>query len=57
MKDTLEALSTTDKYIDLFQQNKEQISNGDPQFMKELRRAGHPVLRTNRIPSAKTGTI
>ena len=37
MKETLEALSTVDKYIDLFHQNKKQISNGDPQFMKELR--------------------
>ncbi len=37
MKETLEALSTTDKYVDLFHQNKKQISNGDPKFMKELR--------------------
>ena len=37
MKETLEAISTADKYVDLFQQNKEQISNGDPQFMKDLR--------------------
>ena len=37
MKDTLEALSTVDKYIELFQQNREQISNGDPQFMRDLR--------------------
>ena len=44
MKDTLEALSTADKYIDLFQAKQEQISNGDPQFMKELREAGHPVI-------------
>ena len=47
MKDTLEALSTADKYIDLFQQNKKQISNGDPQFMKELREeAIHSFERT-----------
>lgn len=37
MKDTLEALSTVDKYIELFRQNREQISNGDPQFMRDLR--------------------
>lgn len=37
MKDTLEALSTAHKYIDLFRQNRQQISNGEPQFMKELR--------------------
>ncbi len=37
MKETLEALSTTDKYIELFQQNKSQISDGDPQFMRDLR--------------------
>ena len=36
MKDTLEALSTTDKYVDLFNQNRNEISNGDPQFMKNI---------------------
>ncbi|MCK5135965.1 MAG: Fe-S cluster assembly protein SufD [Bacteroidales bacterium] len=35
--DTLEALETADKYIDLFHQNREQIGEGDPQFMQDLR--------------------
>ncbi len=37
MKEILEEISTVDKYIDLFQQNKKKISNGDPQFVRELR--------------------
>ncbi len=37
MKETLEALSTADKYIDLFHQNKKQIINGDPRFLRDLR--------------------
>ncbi len=53
MKDTVEAISTADKYIDLFYKNREQISNGDPQFIKELRekairsfeQIGFPVKR------------
>lgn len=43
MKETLEALSTADKYFDLFQQNSALISNGEPDFMKELR---HHAIRT-----------
>ena len=53
MKDTLEALSTAEKYLDLFQRNRELISNGEPQFMKEMRqeaiksfeRTGFPVRK------------
>jgi len=37
MKETLEALSTADKYIDLFHHNKKQIINGDPRFLRDLR--------------------
>jgi len=53
MKDTLEALSTTDKYIDLFQQNQEQICNGDPQFMKELRQAAIQSFEQTGFPLRK----
>ena len=53
MKDTLEALSTTDKYIDLFQKNSEQISNGDPQFMKELRQEAIRSFETTGFPLRK----
>lgn len=53
MKDTLEALSTTDKYIDLFQQNQEQICNGDPQFLKELRQAAIQSFEQTGFPLRK----
>jgi len=53
MKDTLEALSTTDKYIDLFQKNSEQISNGDPQFMKKLRQEAIRSFEKTGFPLRK----
>jgi Fe-S cluster assembly protein SufD len=53
MKDTLEALSTTEKYIDLFQKNSEQISNGDPQFMKELRQEAIRSFEKSGFPLRK----
>ena len=53
MKDTLEALSTADKYIDLFQRNKEQISNGDPRFMKDLRQAAIQSFEKTGFPKRK----
>ena len=56
MKDTLEALSTADKYLGLFEQNRDLISIGEPQFMKEMRQAaissfartGFPVRKEER---------
>jgi Fe-S cluster assembly protein SufD len=53
MKDTLEALSTADKYIDLFQQNKELISNGEPVFMKELRQRAISSFEQTGFPVRK----
>lgn len=35
--ETLEALSTADKYVELFRQNRGLIGNGDPDFMENLR--------------------
>ncbi len=35
--ETLEALNTADKYIELFRQNRELISNGEPEFMRSMR--------------------
>ena len=35
--ETIEALSTTDKYIELFRQNRGLITEGDPGFVEELR--------------------
>ena len=35
--ETLRATGTAEKYIELFRENKQLISNGDPAFMAELR--------------------
>jgi Fe-S cluster assembly protein SufD len=35
--ETLKALSTADRYIELFHRNREMIGNGDPEFMSQLR--------------------
>ncbi len=53
MKDTLEALSTADKYIDLYQQEQEQISNGDPQFMRDLREEAIRSFEQTGFPMRK----
>jgi len=53
MKETMEALSTADKYIDLFQQNRELISNGDPEFMKELREQAIRSFQQSGFPLRK----
>ncbi len=53
MKETLEALSTADKYIDLFQQNRDLISNGEPLFMKELRRHAIHSFQETGFPARK----
>ena len=37
MKETLEALSTADKYLELYQQNRDRIIHDDPPFLQELR--------------------
>lgn len=53
MKDTLEALSTSDRYIDLFQQNSALISNGEPTFMKELRQTAIRAFQESGFPAKK----
>ncbi len=53
MKDTVEALSTVDKYIELFQKNREQISDGDPQFMRDLREEAIRSFESAGFPHRK----
>ncbi len=53
MKETLEALSTADKYLDLFRQNRDQISNGEPLFMKELRQEAIHTFEQTGFPLKK----
>jgi Fe-S cluster assembly protein SufD len=51
--ETLEALSTTDKYIELFRKNRDQISNGDPVFMSELRQDAILAFEKTGFPLRK----
>ena len=53
MKDTLEALDTVDRYLELFYQNRGLIGEDDPQFLSDLRenairsfeKSGFPVRK------------
>jgi Fe-S cluster assembly protein SufD len=53
MKDTLEALDTVDKYVDLFQQNRQQIGEGDPQFLSDLRETAIQSFKQTGFPIRK----
>lgn len=53
MRDTLEALDTVDKYIELFHSNREQIGEGDPQFLRELREAAIQSFEQSGFPLRK----
>jgi len=53
MKDTLEALGTVDKYLELFSQNREQISDGEPGFMSKLREQAITSFQEAGFPAKK----
>ena len=46
-------MQTTDKYLELFQQNREQIGKGDPLFLKELRDAAIKAFQRDGFPGRK----
>ncbi|MCD4709230.1 MAG: Fe-S cluster assembly protein SufD [Bacteroidales bacterium] len=46
-------MQTFDKYLELFQKNREQISKGDPPFMKKLRNAAIASFRQSGFPGRK----
>ena len=49
----METLTATDKYLDLFEQKRKEISKGDPQFMKELREEAIASFRQSGFPVRK----
>ncbi len=49
----METLTATDKYLDLFEQKRKEISNGDPLFMKELREEAIESFRKSGFPLRK----
>jgi len=53
MKDTVETLTTAEKYIELFQQNRNLISNGEPQFLKALRKEAIRSFEQTGFPRRK----
>lgn len=53
MKDTVDTATTADKYIELFYQNKEQISNGEPEFIKLLRENAIKSFEESGFPPRK----
>ena len=53
MKETAETLSTTDRYLELFRQNREHISNGEPGFLKELREQAIRSFKETGFPKRK----
>ncbi len=53
MKDTLDTLTTTEKYIELFQNNRALISNGEPDFLKQLREDAIQSFRVSGFPKRK----
>jgi Fe-S cluster assembly protein SufD len=51
--ETLEALSTADKYIEMYHQNREEIRNGDPGFVRELRDRAIGSFKESGFPQRK----
>lgn len=49
----METLTATDKYLDLFEQKQKEITQGDPQFVKELRTAALSSFRESGFPARK----
>ena len=46
-------MQTTEKYLELFQQNKEQIWKDDPTFLKELRKTAMAAFQGEGFPHRK----
>jgi len=46
-------MQTTDKYLELFQQNREQIGKDDPLFLKELRDTAITAFQRDGFPGRK----
>jgi Fe-S cluster assembly protein SufD len=53
MKDTVEATGTVDRYRELFMHHREQISDGEPQFMNDLRERAIRSFEQAGFPAKK----
>ncbi|MEN8201817.1 MAG: Fe-S cluster assembly protein SufD [Bacteroidota bacterium] len=53
MKDTADTITTAEKYIELFEQNRDQISNGEPEFLKLLRENAIKFFEESGFPRRK----
>jgi len=53
MSDTVDTVTTAEKYIDLFQQNREMISKGEPEFIKILREDAITSFEATGFPERK----
>jgi Fe-S cluster assembly protein SufD len=53
MKDTVDTITTAEKYIELFQNNRALISNGEPDFLKQLRENAIQSFGESGFPKRK----
>jgi Fe-S cluster assembly protein SufD len=53
MSDTVDTISTAEKYIELFQQNRELIGNGEPDFLRLLREEAIKSFEITGFPVRK----
>ena len=53
IREAMETLTTTDKYLDLFEQKRKEISNGDPQFVSKLREESIASFQKSGFPFRK----
>ena len=51
--ETIEAMSTTDRYLELFNQNRGLIIDGDPEFVEALREEGIKAFVETGFPLKK----
>lgn len=53
MKETMEALSTADKYIELYREHQTQITDGDPDFLLEMREKAIQQFEDDGFPKKR----
>lgn len=56
MSEPIDTITTAEKYIELFQQNREQISNGEPEYVKILREDAMKSFENSGFPRRKQET-
>jgi Fe-S cluster assembly protein SufD len=53
MKEAVDTISTAERYLDLFQENRDVISNGEPEFLKVLREEAIKSFEETGFPMRK----